>query len=413
MHSVQFEASSSSGNTLQIVGPGSQAMRQMRERLKDPQQRATLRTEWRAQIAESHPDIGQALGIDAATEEKLLELLTDHQMDHLDEFHLRYEDDRTPAQTQSEETHNHALAARATKKVEALRELLGQERLERYQTFKTTSRERVQVAMLDARLDPAHKLRADQKERLIAVYQEHNTRDLDQHRLTTFSRSPFGTAFRELPSAEELQRISQLQTIAGNEEIWRGMPQSDRLLRQHAAEFLTEPQLATLAQMNAAEASSLQRWIEKARAQAGLSPNIPEDSDAPPEPMQPPRTPLAEEVKLSIKVAVNGSEPADFTHVGRNGEPATFAIAERLLVEARPTVYDDETFDLQMTYYEEGSTGKREIGRMGQMGPITRVPVDPSCLDRRGSGSTVVSGNTVVTGSKGYAVEMSVRIEPM
>ena len=407
MHSVQFEASSSTGSTLQVFGPGSQAMRQMRERLKDPQQRAALRTEWRAHIAESHPDIGQALDIDAATEEKLIELLTDHQMDQLDEFHLRFEDDRTPAQTQSEQTQIRALADRETKRIEALRELLGQERLERYQTFKTTSRERTQVAMLDARLDPAHKLRADQKERLIAVYQEHNIRDLDQHRLSTFSRSPFGTAFRELPSAEELQRISQLQTIASNEEIWRRMPQSDGLLRQRAAEFLTEPQLTALAQMNAAEANSLQRWIEQARAQAGLSPNIPEHSEAPPEASQPPRTPLAEDVKLSIKLAVNGSEPAVFTHVGRNGEPATFAIAEGLLVEARPTAYDDEMFDLQMTYYEEGSTGKRVIGRMGQMGPITRATVDPSSLDRRGGGSTVV------TGSKGYAVEVSVLVEPM
>ena len=208
MHSVHFEASSSTGSTLQVFGPGSHAMRQMRERLKDPQQRAALRTEWRTQIAQSHPDIGQALDIDAATEEKLIELLTDHQMDQLDEFHLRFEDDRTPAQTQSEETQIRALADRETNRVEALRELLGQERLERYQTFKTTSRERMQVAMLDAHLDSAHKLRADQKERLVAVYQEHNIRDLDQHRLTTLSRSPFGTAFRELPSAEELQRIS-------------------------------------------------------------------------------------------------------------------------------------------------------------------------------------------------------------
>ncbi len=407
MHSVQFEASASTGNTLQVFGPGSQAMRQMRERLKDPQQRAALRTEWRGQIAASHPDIGPALDIDAATEEKLIELLTDDQMDRLDEFHLRSEDDGTPAQTQSEETQIRALADRETRRVEALRELLGQERLERYQTFQTTSRERTQVAMLDARLGPAHKLRADQKERLIAVYQEHNIRELDQHRLTTFSRSPFGTAFRQLPSAEELQRISQLQTIAGNEEIWRRMPQSDRLLRQRAAEFLTQPQLTTLAQMNAADANSLQRWIKKARAQAGLSPNIPERSEAPPEGLQPPRTPLAEEVKLSIKLAVNGSEPAVFTHVGRNGEPATFAIADGLFVEARPTAYDDEMFDLQMTYYEEGSTGKRVIGRMGQMGPIARAPVDSSSLDRRRNGSTVV------TGSKGYAVEVSVQVEPM
>ena len=79
----------------------------------------------------------------------------------------------------------------------------------------------------------------------------------------------------------------------------------------------------------------------------------------------------------------------------------------RLVVEARPTAYDDEMFDLQMTYYEEGSTGKRVIGRMGQMGPIARAPVDPSSLDRRGNGSTVV------TGSKGYAVEVSVQVEPL
>jgi hypothetical protein len=403
MHSIEAHASSGPNNRFQPFGSASQSMRQMRERLEDPQQRAAVRAEQRAQILESHRDLGQALGIDAATEGALIELLTDHQMDRLDEFHRRLDGSASPAQAHPWEAALRAQAENETQQVETLRELLGPERLERYQAFRRTVGERMQVGKLDARLDSAHKLSIDQKERLIALYQERTARTLERRRLASYSVAPFGAVFPGPLSAEELQRSSQLQTIAANEDIWRRMPESDRLLRQGAAEFLTAPQLTTLAQMNAEEATHLRQWIEKTRVQAGLSPDIPDQ----PEASQPLRAPLAGEVRLSMKLTVNRNGPSSFTHVGGNGEAVTFASVEGLVVEATPTLYDDDTFNLQMAYYEEGSTGRRRIGQMGQMGTLTRAPAGSSSLDHQGS------SGTVLTGSKGYAIEVSAQVEPM
>jgi hypothetical protein len=400
-NSVELQAEPSGDTIFRAFGSESPVMRQMAERLRDPQQREVLRAEQRAQIVSSHEGLMQALeNFDAQTEEKLIDLLTDQQMQTLDEFHLR----RDGAGSAQADPWEHRLRARAeneTQRIEALRDLLGPENYERLQAFKATSSERAQIGMLDARLSPDHKLRDDQKEQLIAVYKEHNARNRDVHRRTMSLHSPFGEAVRKPLSKEELQRISQLQSIAANEDNLRRLPESDRLLRQGAAGILTAPQLATLEKMQAEQASNQKKWIERARLQAGLSADSPEQTaDAPAE-----RTPLAGQVKLSIKVKVNRNEPTTFTHMGNNGEPVTFASAEGLIVEATPTVYDDDVFDLQLAYYEEGSTGKRLIGNMGQMGTVSRAPAAPPNLDRHGG------SGTVLIGSKGYAVELNALVE--
>lgn len=404
LNAIQFETSSSSNNVFHAFGSESPTMRQMRERLRDPQQRALLRAEHRVQILDSHRDVKQVLGLDAATQEKLIELLTDQQMDQLDEFYLRSEDSAAPP-------HAERMVARAdneTKRVQTLRELLGPEGLERYQQFSASLNERTQVVEFDDRLDPAHKLSGDQRERLIALHKEHATHELEQMRRSDVRpHASFGRLLDKLPSAEELQRQAALDTIAANEQSWRRMPKSDQLLRQRAAKFLTPPQLTTLAQMHAEKASHLQKWIEQARVQAGLSPDIP-DRPEPSPALQPLRTVVAGEVRLNISLTLNRNEPTSFAHVGGNGEPVTFAIADGLFLEAKPTLYSDDTFDLQMSYYEESTTGKRLIGQSGQMGQITRAPAGPQGLNYQGS------SGTVITGSKGgYAIEMSAQIEPM
>jgi hypothetical protein len=150
--------------------------------------------------------------------------------------------------------------------------------------------------------------------------------------------------------------------------------------------------------MNAERADHLKKWIEGARVQAGLSAEIPEQ----PEVTEPPApTPLAGDVKIVIKLLVNG-EPTHYTDTVRNGASVTFRSAEGLFVEVRPTLYDDDGFDVRVLYYEPDSRGgRRLIGEGGQMGIVTR---------HNHPGGT---GGTVITGNKGYAIEMTTKVEPV
>jgi hypothetical protein len=400
---VEPRVASSSGNVIQFGT--SESLREKAERLKDPQQRAEVRIEERARLAELYRDLREVLELDDATEEKVLELLTDQQMERLDQMFLG---DQEAARRQLWKGLTQAQAETQTKYIQALREVLGQEKLERYQTFERTLGERSRVAKLNDRLAPADKLQAEQKERLVALYQDDMARYLAKSRLNRPSFAPFGTALgTTLPSPEEMQRQSQLLTITHNEQNWRRMPESHRLLRERAAGILTPLQLKALQQMQEEEASNLQQWIEQARLDAGLSAEIPAEPEATVVTEAPARMPIAGEVKFRIKLTVNRNQPDRFTHVGGNGVPVTFECAEGLLMEVTPTVYDDDTFNLDMAYYEVSSTGKRRIGQSGTMGTIDRVrPATPG-LEFSGSGGTVLTGN------KGYAIEVSALIEPV
>jgi hypothetical protein len=81
---------------------------------------------------------------------------------------------------------------------------------------------------------------------------------------------------------------------------------------------------------------------------------------------------------------------------------ATFRCPEGLFVEVRPTIYDDDSFEVRVLYYEPDSRGgRRLIGNGGQMGIVTR--------DSQPGGT----GGTVIVGNQGYAIEMSTKVEPV
>ena len=163
------------------------------------------------------------------------------------------------------------------RKLDALREVLGEEGLERYQQYVTTPGERRQVREVEARLAAADKFSPEQKDRLIALFKEKNRKDLPPpappSRMSSFlsSRDPGSPTFKE-----DLQRESQLGTIAANEEILRLRHSSNRWMVEQAAEFLTPTQTSALSKMNEAQTQSLRQWIEKERVRAGLDRAIPE-----------------------------------------------------------------------------------------------------------------------------------------
>jgi hypothetical protein len=391
---VQFQADS---NVFQALGPASSTFREQSERFRDPQQREAIKAEQRAQILESHRDIAKLLQLDGATATKLIELLVDLKTSELEQFYASAAAKPSPGAMSDTLLPR---AQRETQKVQALRNLLGQEKLERYQAFETYVNDYRQVEKLDARLDAAYKLSIEQKQRLAELWHEHTRNEIHSTRFSMRSGSPFGpgTLLRQMPSHEEMQRNAQLMTIASNEESWRRMPKADERLRQRAAEFLTPPQLDALAQMNAERADTLRKWIEGARVQAGLSPKIPDE----PETTEPPApTPVVGDVKLAVKLTVNGGEATHYTDTLRNGESVTFPCAG-LFVEVRPTVYDNDWYDVRVLYYEPDSRGgRRLIGEGGQMGRVTR--------DNHSGGT----GGTVITGNQGYAIELSTSAEPV
>ncbi len=355
----------------------------MLQRLADPDERPAVRAEQRASLAELYADTEAALGIDAATGEQLLDLLVDKQLADFDTSRIAEQSD--PADSMQ------ALADADNEHLAALRELLGEEVFDRFQSYKMTLGERRQANLFDARLDPADKLQPAQKERLIELLVEQNRELHDHERL-----SPFSPPLQQALSVEEMRRVDELQTIAANEETWRRLPEVHQRLARQAAEFLTPPQLAVLEGLHAEQMSSLQQWLEQARAQAGLSPTIPERSDVPLVASKPTRTPIAGAVKVDFTVQVNRSEPVRVSHVGANGNSVTFEAGDGLFIEATPTLYDD-WLDVRTTYYEQASNGKRRRIGSGAFGTLVRLP-DGTATHGGGGGGTVVMG------SKAYVI---------
>jgi hypothetical protein len=389
-NSIEFAAS----DRVFEFGSGTERLNEMRARMADPQQRAKMHEDQRRGIVDSHYGVADALQLDAATFDKLMDVLTDQQMERSEHFYAMFAD---PGPAGDPNDRVRAEAKRVTEQINAMREVLGQEKLERYQKLSSSLGQRHQVRQFEERLAASDKLTGPQRERLVELLNDQLVSSIERQQL----HSPLAAAMLSLPSIEELQRFSELQTITSNEEIWREMPESNRQLRERAAEFLTESQLATLAQLHAEQTATRQRQIEQMRVQAGLSSAIPEQAEV----TEAPLATVDRDVKVSLKVAVDNESPRYLTATVSSGKSVSLKIADALFVEATPTVFDNNTYNLRVLYFETGVTGKRLIGNMGQSGLVVRASDNES--SRLGGGS----GSTVLSGSKGYAVELMSRVE--
>lgn len=358
-----------------------------KERLEDPAQRVALRAEQRAAVVAQNAGVGRLVGLDAATEQKLIELLTDQQMERLEQMHTQPRSNLTDLQKYADET---------TQRMDALHDLLGDEKLDRFQTFEMSQTGRYWVGQLSARLAPADKLQPDQEDRLTALKQE-------QFQMPSAAIGSW-RAFRhpvDRPlSLEDMQRDSQRQARIANENSWRTRQVENRALERKAAAFLTTTQLAELSKYQAQEQENLRRYIESARAEAGLDPNIPEK----PEVVEETPKLIDAQVQVEVSLKVN-REPTSVTRTVRTGESFTFEAAQGLIVEATPMMYDDEWIDVQLAYYEEGATGRRRLS--GGTISTTRARQSDSSLPTGGASGTVIAGR------KGYAVEATVNAKVM
>ena len=378
------------------IGDGSEHIRKMRERLQDPQQRAAVRVEHRNYIVDVNYNLANVLELDTSTYEKFIDLLVDQQMARFDEVHLR---DLAPTSESDIASHFHSHVERQNQELEALRALLGQEKLARYQQFQLTLGECREVRKLDEHLKPSDKLSRAQKERLIELFHEsQQRRSLQDHHCAAQLLPSLGALRGDAPSPGELQRRSQLLTIGANENVWRRTPEANRQLRQQAAAYLTAAQLSQFEELHADRLRQLQQSIEHMRVQAGLSANIPAVVEA--------TNPIVQEVtcavRVQIKIAVNGAKPVMFTEVVNSNTSSTFEMDEGLLMEATPTVFDNDTYALQIKYFEQAQTGKRLIGILRDVGKLSRPEANDDWILGR--------DRSIVVGSKAYAIELSARV---
>lgn len=361
--------------------------RRLKERLEDPEQRVALRAEQRAGVVSQNAGVGRIVGLDAAMEQKLIELLTDQQLERLEQAHTRPRTGLPDLQQYADQ---------ATQRMNALRDLLGDEKLERFQDFEMSQSARYWVGQLSARLGSADKLQPDQEDRLIALKQA----QIQQSFAAIDSWRAFRHPLSPSSSLEDMQRESQRQSRVANENSWRKRQVENVALAQKAASFLTPTQLAELSRYQAQEQDNVRRHVEAARAEAGLDPKIPETPEVVEE------TPKLIEAQLQVDVRLNvNREPTSVMRTVRNGESFTFEAAQGLVVEATPRMYDDDWIDVHLKYYEEGASGRRRLSGSSISTVQTRQP--------DGSLASGGSGGTVITGRKGYAVETTINAKAL
>lgn len=354
----------------------------LKERLADPEQRVALRAEQRAAVVSQSVGVGRLVGLDPDMEQKLIELLTDQQMERLDQMHAQPRPNLADLQKYADET---------TQRMNALHDLLGDEKLERFQTFEMNQSGRHWVRRLSARLAPADQLQPDQEDRLTALKQE----QFEMSSSAVGSWRLFGRPIGQPISIEDMQRDSQRQARITSENSWRKRQVENPALGQKAAAFLTSVQLAELSKIQAQEQDNLRRFVESARAEAGLDPKIPEQ----PEVAEGTPKLIEAQVQVEVSLIVN-REPTTVTRTVRNGESFTFEAAQGLIVEATPMMYDNDWIDVHLKYYEDGATGRRRLSG----GSISIV----QARQPDGSLATGGSSGTVISGRKGYAVETTV-----
>ena len=305
------------------------------------------------------------------------------------------------AQTMGSTNDMQAIADAETRRLDELSKLLGEDGLRRYQKYEATRTQHGQLSHLDTRLGPNDKLEAAQRERLIELlvkqFEWETSQKLSQSRAVLSSTLP-GNLF-----VQDLQRSSELRTIEANQHSLRYMRESSVPMLREASAFLTPVQLQALAKMEDERTDSLRQWVEQARTQAGLDPAIPETT--PTVDSNPPlRKPVSGDIRLGIRMTVDRSDGVTVSLDGRNGEPRSFEVAEGLIVEAIPTLFDDDWLDVKFNFYEKDAQGqRRRLPSSTGIGRPRALDANPSVYDGMSS--------TVVHGRKAYAVTTRVRVE--
>ena len=347
---------------------------EMRRKLADPELRKALQAEYRAQITSQYPGVAEALELTPDLHQKLIDLLTDEQMKHLDLF---YAQQSNPFGADTGKNY----AAEETRKNQQLRELLGEERYVRFLDYREQLPARTRLAYYEARLDPQDKLTADQSERLLGLlqkeWQESMARASGSMRNRPFGRLAFSKSDREA----SLRKAN----IELNEDGFRRMKEDTRLLLKQLPDILTPAQLKVFERLETEKIAAQRKHVQQMRVTAGLAPEFDEtfknepDSDS---------ELKAGRVRLELSVRANNSEPVKASVVTENGKAAApFEGPEGLWVEATPSLLKDGSGQVNYKFYESVNGKRRALsGSMGT-GILPPLPDRPAGMGS-GSGST-------------------------
>lgn len=131
-----------------------------------------------------HSELAQVLGLDAELESKLIDVLSDQQMAHLGRFYSEWPESPAPHSVTSRDPMEEVrqLADQETRSKQQIRDVLGEERSERYLSYADTLGERCTVDYFNAHLNEEDRLTADQKELLMKLLRAQQDADMARRR---------------------------------------------------------------------------------------------------------------------------------------------------------------------------------------------------------------------------------------
>lgn len=340
-----------------FVPPTQQQLRELQEQGKarrtDPEQLRAQRAQALAGIKKSNPDIGEFLRIDAATEQRLFELMTDQLLQQGEAFErISGARDGTEAlrgQVQMDQLRDNQLAQ--------IKELLGTAGMERYRYYRSTGLERQQLALFTSRLKPADQLRPDQQQRLLELLQELQQQFTlrDGLRLSDIRRVPFQSM-----TDEERQQRSQRVNIEANERALYSRERAATVALERVPQFLTAAQVRAYAEWEAEKLNRRRAYVQRLRTAAGLS-----DMIEPAAVDEAAERKVEGKLNLTFDVAVNDARSKQVYLTAESGKPLNFELSDDLLAEARPTLYADGSVFVFLRVFERGQVLELPLCVMG------------------------------------------------
>jgi hypothetical protein len=375
---------------------------QARQRRQDPEQRKALRAGTRQSIEQRHAVLDQVLPLDADTRSKLLELLTDLQMESGDRYANeprsglltgRSYPSLEAAQAAAERERFGAnslqrAASQATRDLQRIRELLGEARFQQYIDYEMTQLERQEAAHLDGQLAADDKLDASQRERLILLLHE---RRQQQNEALQVENSRSNGELARRGYAGIAAEGEGLQRLRDYEWHLRRVESGSKWLLVQLPDILTPRQLAIIEANEAKQVAEQLQLVKRMRKRIGIDTEKP----LPPDPaaVLSSRAPLRGRVRLDVSIKVNDSAITQRSLLADNGGLMSFEIAS-LTIEVVPILFDDGWRELTMKFYEPDGKGGRRLIRSGISAAEPMQGADPvQKLD-----------TAVLSASRGYAI---------
>ncbi len=316
---------------------------EIKQALRDPQQRKQLLAAERARIQAKEPDLARVVRLQAPLATALLTLLAEQRLAEMDRSVAPNERDNSIQ----------ANAVVQVRRNQDILTLLGEENFERYLDYKESYLERGQVKQFLDALAPAERLSFEQRERLVAVLvdERNKTKARDWIQLDPFNPPGAGKALDDVVEFENLLR--RLET-------------AQAALLQRLPTVLTGRQLAAFAKPEDEAQASLRQELAVMRRQAGQTPEVT---------LGIPAVPQAGPMQLQLSVQINGtpSAPLPLSLRLEHGATVTFDAPAGMLGEAIAFFFNGELMIARFRFYDRTATGRHLAAEL---------PVSPYGLER-------------------------------